>query len=130
MSTYKSEIMNAWKVLADKIVGDYNIYSSIMLPKMEFPAIILTPSTQVFSGDLSSYRNFNCEYEWQLIILFRVADYETEYDRMIAAMDEAWLLAETIPNMLGVKILESVPFGHIKDNKEIFAIEFKVKSRK
>ena len=125
----KSNIMQVWEALKNKLPNDYNFYSTTLIPKMEFPAIILTPSTEVPSGELASYRNFITEYQWQLIVLFKVSDYEFEEDKIIAAIDDAFYLSETIPNLLGVKILESIPFGHYQENKELMCIEMKVKSK-
>ena len=122
----KSKMMTEWQTIVDKIVGDYNIYSSVMITKMEFPAIILTPSVQVFSGALSTGRTYQTKYEWQLIILTKVDDYEGENDKMVSAMDDLWYFTENIQTMLGVNFVEASPFGHYKDNKELFAIEYKI----
>jgi len=47
---------------------------------------------------------------------------------MVECQDEMWNLCETIPDLLGIKIIESVPFGHVKENNELVCIEMKCKS--
>ena len=119
-------MMIKFEELKNKLDNDvYNVYSSVFEPNMQFPAIVLTPSTQVPDVNLASFANRILEYNWTLVILDKVES----YDDITEAMDGMWLLAESIPNLLGVKITESVPFGHVKDNNKLFCIEFKVKSR-
>lgn len=122
----KSKIMTKWEELNNKISNDYNVYSNVMVKDMKFPAIIFTPSTQVPDVELASYSNKILEYTWTLVILDRIADYG---DKIEECMDEMWSLAESIPKLLTLKITESVPFGHVKENKELFCIEMKCKSK-
>jgi hypothetical protein len=115
-----------WETLKNKLPSDHNFYSNVLIGKMNFPAIILTPSSQTPDIELASYKNRILEYNWSLIILDRIENHDDDIDE---TMDEMWTLAETIPDLLGIKIIESVPFGHLKDNKELFCIEFKCKSK-
>jgi hypothetical protein len=122
----KSAIMTKWESLKQPLANDYNIYSNnLILKDMVFPAIVFVPDNQVPGVDLASYANRILEYKWKLIILLRLSD----YDDITEAQDDAWYLAETIPNLLKVKITNSVPFGHVKDNKELVCIELDVSSR-
>jgi hypothetical protein len=122
----KSKIMTKWEELKQPLQNDYEIYSNnLMLKDMIFPAIVLMPDNQVSDINLASYANRILEYKWKLYILLKLAD----YDDITTAQDEAWLLAETIPNLLGVKITNSVAFGHVKDNKELVCIELDVSSK-
>lgn len=121
----KSKIMAKWESLKQPLVNDYEVYSNnLMLKDMIFPAIVLMPDNQVPDINLASYSNRITEYKWKLYILLKLAD----YDDITTAQDEAWNLAETIPNLLRVKITNSVPFGHVKDNKELVCIELDVSS--
>jgi hypothetical protein len=117
--------MTKWEELKNKISDDYNVYSSVLVNKMNFPAVIFTPSSQVPDVELASYKNRILEYKWSLIILDAIKN----YDNIEECMDEMWSLAETIPNLLEIKIMESLPFGHVQENKELFAIELKCKSK-
>lgn len=121
----KSKIMTKWESLKQPLANDYEVYSNnLMLKDMIFPAIVLMPDNQVPDVNLASYSNRITEYKWKLYILLKLAD----YDDITTAQDEAWSLAETIPNLLRVKITNSVPFGHVKDNKELVCIELDVSS--
>ena len=121
----KSKIMAKWESLKQPLVNDYEVYANnLMLKDMIFPAIVLMPDNQVPDVNLASYSNRITEYKWKLYILLKLAD----YDDITTAQDEAWNLAETIPNLLRVKITNSVPFGHVKDNKELVCIELDVSS--
>lgn len=121
----KSKIMTKWESLKQPLANDYEVYSNnLMLKDMIFPAIVLMPDNQVPDVNLASYSNRITEYKWKLYILLKLAD----YDDITEAQDEAWNLAETIPNLLRVKITNSVPFGHVKDNKELVCIELDVSS--
>jgi hypothetical protein len=122
----KSKIMTKWEELKQPLANDYEVYSNnLMLKDMIFPAVVLMPDNQIPSVNLASYANRILEYKWKLYILLKLAD----YDDITMAQDEAWLLAETIPNLLGVKITNSVAFGHVKDNKELVCIELDVSSK-
>ena len=122
----KSKIMTKWEELKQPLANDYEVYSNnLMLKDMIFPAVVLMPDNQIPSVNLASYVNRILEYKWKLYILLKLAD----YDDITMAQDEAWLLAETIPNLLGVKITNSVAFGHVKDNKELVCIELDVSSK-
>ena len=121
----KSKIMTKWESLKQPLSNDYEVYSNnLMLKDMIFPAIVLMPDNQVPDVNLASYSNRITEYKWKLYILLKLAD----YDDITEAQDTAWNLAETIPNLLRVKITNSVPFGHVKDNKELVCIELDVSS--
>lgn len=121
----KSKIMAKWESLKQPLANDYEVYSNnLMLKDMIFPAIVLMPDNQVPDVNLASYSNRILEYKWKLYILLKLAD----YDDITEAQDTAWNLAETIPNLLRVKITNSVPFGHVKDNKELVCIELDVSS--
>ena len=122
----KSKIMTKWEELKQPLANDYEVYSNnLMLKDMIFPAVVLMPDNQIPSVNLASYANRILEYKWKLYILLKLAD----YDDITTAQDEAWLLTETIPNLLGVKITNSVAFGHVKDNKELVCIELDVSSK-
>ena len=121
----KSKIMTKWETLKQPLANDYEVYSNnLMLKDMIFPAIVLMPDNQVPGINLASYANRITEYKWKLWILLKLAD----YDDITTAQDEAWYLAETIPKLLTVKITNSVPFGHFKDNQELVCIELDVSS--
>jgi hypothetical protein len=117
--------MTKWEALKQPLANNYEVYSNnLMLKDMIFPAIVLMPDNQVPDINLASYSNRILEYKWKLYILLKLAD----YDDITEAQDTAWSLAETIPNLLRVKITNSVPFGHVKDNKELVCIELDVSS--
>lgn len=121
----KSKIMTKREELVSLIDNElYNIYSTTVLKNMSFPAIVFVPSMQVPNLDFSSYKNRVLEYQWTLIILDKLSKYEND----IECQDEMWALAETLPNLMGIKIIESVPFSHLKDNNELVCIEMKCKS--
>lgn len=116
----KSKIMTKWESLKQNLDGNFNVYSNnLVLKDMQFPAVVLMPDNQVPDISLASYSNRILEYRWKLILILRLSDY---FD-ITEAQDEAWHLSEQVPKLLGIKINNSVPFGHIKDNKELVCIE-------
>lgn len=120
----KSKIMSKRKELVDNLGTGYNIYSTNILKDITYPAIVFFPTNQVPNIDLASYSNRILEYQWSLIVIDRLDNY---YDTE-EAQDELWYLVENIPKKMGVKITESIPFGHVKDNNELVCIELKCSS--
>lgn len=117
--------MTKWESLKQGLDSTFNVYSNNLVTKnMVFPAIVLMPDNQVPDIDMSSYSNRILEYRWKLIMILRLSDYA----EITEAQDEAWYLSEQIPKQLGVKIINSIPFGHMKDNKELVCIEHDVVS--
>jgi hypothetical protein len=117
--------MIKWKELCDKISDDYTIYESNLVKDMALPAIIFTPSVQTPEVELSNYRNRILNYKYDMVFLVKLADYDT----MLEAMDYVWEMAEQVPDLLGVKIMEWSPFGHYMGNEQVVCIQLKVISK-
>jgi hypothetical protein len=117
--------MIKWDELRKKISDDYTVYSSNMVKTMALPAVIFTPTNQVPDVELASFKNRILQYKFDLIVAVRLAD----YDSIEQAMDEVWKMSEDVPDLLGVKIVDSIPFGHYMGNEEIVCIELKVVSK-
>lgn len=121
----KSKIMTKWESLKQNLDNNFNVYSNNLVTKnMKFPAIVLMPDNQVPDVELANYSNRVLEYRWKLIIILTLSDYTD----ITEAQDDAWYLSEQIPKLLGVKITNSIPFGHVKENKELVCIEHDVTS--
>jgi hypothetical protein len=121
----KSNLMTKWNGITEKLTSEYNVYSTnLVLKDMKFPAIVFMPDNQTPTVTSANYSNRILEYRWKLIILLRLSDYSD----IIEAQDDAWYLSEQIPSKLGVKIMNSIPFGHVKENKELVCIEHDVVS--